>query len=88
MQENPLNKTELVLFDLDGTLIDTAPDFLISLNNVLLDNNKHCLELADIRHHISDGSGKLIKVGFGINESDSRFEVLRNDLLKQYKKNL
>ena len=35
MQENPLNKTELVLFDLDGTLIDTAPDFLISLNNVL-----------------------------------------------------
>ena len=50
MQENPLNKTELVLFDLDGTLIDTAPDFLISLNNVLLDNNKHYLELADIRH--------------------------------------
>ena len=88
MQENPLNKTELVLFDLDGTLIDTAPDFLISLNNVLLDNNKHYLELADIRHHISDGSGKLIKVGFGINESDSKFETLRGDLLKQYKKNL
>ena len=88
MQENPLNKTELVLFDLDGTLIDTAPDFLLSLNNVLLDNNKHYLELADIRHHISDGSGKLIKVGFDINESDSKFETLRSDWLKQYKKNL
>ena len=33
MLEN--HKTKLVLFDLDGTLIDTAPDFLMSLNNVL-----------------------------------------------------
>ena len=27
--------TKLVLFDLDGTLVDTAPDFVISLNNIL-----------------------------------------------------
>ena len=57
MQENPLNKTELVLFDLDGTLIDTAPDFLISLNNILLSNDEDLLRLDDIRNHISDGSG-------------------------------
>ena len=34
MQEN--HKTELILFDLDGTLIDTAPDFHVSLNTCLL----------------------------------------------------
>ena len=33
MQEN--HKTELILFDLDGTLIDTAPDFHTSLNTML-----------------------------------------------------
>ena len=41
MQEN--HRTKLVLFDLDGTLIDTAPDFLESLNNVLKNNNKDCV---------------------------------------------
>ena len=33
-------KTKLVLFDLDGTLIDTAPDFLLSLNNVLKNHGR------------------------------------------------
>ena len=33
MQEN--HKTDLILFDLDGTLIDTAPDFHTSLNTML-----------------------------------------------------
>lgn len=88
MQENPLNKTELVLFDLDGTLIDTAPDFLISLNNILLSNDKDLLRLDDIRNHISDGSGKLIKVGFNINEDHSEFKKLKTDLLEEYKINL
>ena len=46
MQEN--HKTELVLFDLDGTLIDTAPDFLESLNNILRKHNKECVSMNEI----------------------------------------
>ncbi len=34
------HKTKLVLFDLDGTLIDTALDFIDSLNNILKANNR------------------------------------------------
>ena len=62
MQEN--YKTKLVLFDLDGTLVDTAPDFILSLNNILHRNNKEPLDSSIIRNHVSDGSAKLTEIGF------------------------
>ena len=42
---------KLVLFDLDGTLIDTAPDFITSLNNVLSKYNKKNLTSNEIKTH-------------------------------------
>ena len=60
MQEN--HKTKLVLFDLDGTLIDTAPDFLVSLNNVLKNHDTSCVSMDEVRPHISEGTSKLIKL--------------------------
>ena len=54
MQEN--HRTKLILFDLDGTLVDTAPDFLESLNNVLRKYNKDCVSMDEIRPHISEGT--------------------------------
>ena len=59
MQEKA--KTKLVLFDLDGTLIDTAPDFITSLNNVLTRHNKKNITAHEIRTYISEGSSKLIR---------------------------
>ena len=73
MREN--HKTKLVLFDLDGTLIDTAPDFLESLNNVLKNNNKDCVSMDEVRPHISEGTSKLIKLIFKINENDKNFNL-------------
>lgn len=61
MQKN--YKTKLVLFDLDGTLIDTAPDFVLSLNNVLKNNHKEPLDDSIIRNHVSDVSVKLTEIG-------------------------
>jgi phosphoglycolate phosphatase len=37
--------TKLVLFDLDGTLVDTAPDFVTSLNNILKKHGRDVLIL-------------------------------------------
>ena len=51
MQER--TKIKLVLFDLDGTLIDTAPDFITSLNNVLTRHNKKNITADEIRTYIS-----------------------------------
>ena len=86
MQEN--HKTKLVLFDLDGTLIDTAPDFLVSLNNVLKNHDKSCVSMDEVRPHISEGTSKLIKLFFKIDESDKNFNLYKNQFLSEYESNL
>ena len=59
-----LNNSKLVLFDLDGTLVNTAPDFLISINILLKNNNRDPIELNKIWNFVSDGSLKIIKIAF------------------------
>ena len=86
MQKN--HKTKLVLFDLDGTLIDTAPNFLISLNNVLSNHSRENVTMEKIRPHISEGSSKLIKLFFEINEEHMSFEQYKNEFLNEYASNL
>ncbi len=77
-----------ILFDLDGTLIDTAPDFILSLNNLLSKYEKPHIDSSVIRSNVSDGSGKMIKIGFGIDEKNDQFESLKKEFLIEYKKNL
>ena len=84
MQEK--SNIKLVLFDLDGTLIDTAPDFITSLNNVLSKYNKKKLSPSEIKTHISEGSSKLIKYAFKIKEDHEEFEKFKNEFLQEYKK--
>ena len=85
MQEN--HKTELILFDLDGTLIDTAPDFHTSLNIMLKKYNMNEVSEFDIRPHISEGTSKLIKKFFTIDEDDAEFEPLKSEFLSEYNMN-
>ena len=86
MPEN--HKTKLVLFDLDGTLVDTAPDFLISLNNILKKYNRPQASIEGIKNHISEGTSKLIKFFFEIDETDLNFKKYRSEFLAEYEKNL
>ena len=86
MQEN--HKTKLVLFDLDGTLVDTSPDFILSLNNVLARNNRKPIKENLIRRHVSDGSAKLTEIGFNLPRNHFLFDGYRQELLDEYKNNL
>ncbi len=54
-----------VLFDLDGTLLDTAPDMGATLNALLLEQGLPALPHAIIRPHVSRGSRALVTLGFG-----------------------
>lgn len=73
-----------VMFDLDGTLLDTAPDFVVVVNQLLSEENKPALAADTIRAGVSNGSKALIKLAFGIEESHEQFERLRQRLLELY----
>ena len=77
-----------VLFDLDGTLLDTAPDLAAALNTVLEENQRPTLPLASIRPVVSHGGIALIKLGFGLPPDDPHFEPLRQRLLTVYRENI
>ena len=77
-----------VLFDLDGTLVDTAPDFVVTLNRLLQRHNKAPLNSQLIRTKVSQGARALVTLGFGLQEGDAGFEELRGELLAIYAENL
>ena len=77
-----------VLFDLDGTLLDTAPDLAAALNTVLEENQCPPLPLESIRPAVSHGGMALIKLGFKLQHNDPRFDALRQRLLTVYRENI
>ncbi|MEE9357631.1 HAD family hydrolase [Candidatus Vondammii sp. HM_W22] len=81
-------RIRLILFDLDGTLADTAPDLAYALNQTLALHGKEPLSFEQIRPHISHGGIALIRAGFGIESGHPEFEKYRQDLLTIYLDNI
>ena len=79
-------KIKTVLFDLDGTLADTAPDLANALNHVLVTNNLEPLPFETIRPEVSNGGIALIKLGFG--ENHPEFKSLHKEFLEYYQDNI
>ncbi len=77
-----------VLFDLDGTLADTAPDLAYALNTVLQEQHRRALPYERIRPVASHGASALIRLGFNIEPGDINFEPLRLRLLDVYQRHL
>lgn len=72
-----------VLFDLDGTLLDTAPDMAAALNELLREQRRDPLAFAHIRPAVSHGAATLVRLGFP-DVQDAAFEVLRSRYLEIY----
>lgn len=75
---------ECVLFDLDGTLIDTAPDFTLVVNKLLAEHNREALSHEAIHHNVSNGARALVKTAFAIDETHDDFPDLLARLLDLY----
>ena len=86
MQKNLNKNFNLFLFDLDGTLLDTAREFHVALNEILDKENKPSQSFENVREKVSDGAGALVSLGFDIEEQNKNFEEKRNILLKAYEK--
>jgi len=87
------SKINAVLFDLDGTLLDTAPDMTNALNLLLEEEGKIALPHKLCRDFVSHGSVAMVTLGFGEpnakNSKDmAEFERRRLRFLDIYEKNL
>lgn len=77
-----------VLFDLDGTLIDSAPDLAAALNEQRRKRDKQPLPYALLRIHASSGARGMIKAGFGVESTDDQYPGLRAEFLEIYEHDL
>jgi len=75
---------DAVLFDLDGTLADTAPDLAAALNRVRGERGLAALPLHALRPYASHGARGLLGAGMGIGPDDPSYEELREAFLAQY----
>lgn len=77
-----------VVLDLDGTLLDTAPDFVVVVNELLKEQRRAPLPAERITASVSNGASGLIRLAFGIDPLDESFEPLRQRLLALYGQHL
>ena len=77
-----------VLFDLDGTFADTAPDLHFALDQVMLRQGLTPLPLEKVRPAVSHGSQAMLRVGFGLGPEAPGYDSLRDDFLNTYLANI
>ncbi len=77
-----------VLFDLDGTFADTAPDLGRAINTMRATRGLAPVPLADTRRVTSLGARGLLNVGFGIGPEHADYLAMREEFLSIYENNL
>lgn len=84
-------KQPTIVFDLDGTLVDSAPDLVASLNIILAQEGLRALPLERARKFVGRGGRVLIRLGLeaqGASVSDARLEEMFSAYLAEYEKHL
>ncbi|HXW10603.1 MAG TPA: phosphoglycolate phosphatase [Steroidobacteraceae bacterium] len=82
-----MTRAAAILFDLDGTLLDTAPDMIGALNRLRVEHDREPLSMSEARAHVSHGALRLVRLGFP-DVHDDALEPLRQRFLQLYAANL
>lgn len=83
-----MTDVDTILFDLDGTLIDTAPDMVPALNALLVAEGRAELPYERLRPRVSYGSTGLLREAFGPDLDGAEMERLRRLFLGIYQERL
>ena len=86
-----MNELPAIIFDLDGTLADTAPDLLAALNHSVRDHGFPEFTLHEIGHLVGQGSIAMIRRAFALHElplGDELLSRLHKEFLVHYEANI
>ena len=83
-----LKKPNAILFDLDGTLLDTARDLGNALNHILVSLERPTVDYKSYRNIASDGAKGMLELGFGEDLKYYDFAGLRQQFLDYYENNI
>ena len=78
------NSIDAVLFDLDGTLIDSAPDLGAAADKMRTDRGMDPLPLIDYRHMAGAGARGMLGVAFGLTPGDADFDAWKEEFFVNY----
>ncbi len=76
-----------VLFDLDGTLLDTAPDLIAALNQVRIEENMAAMPHNTLKQQVSNGATAMLKVVFP-ELNNEQLKPLKDRFLEHYRNRL
>jgi len=77
-------RPQALLFDLDGTLIDSAPDLAGTANDMRERRGMTLLPYARLRPMVGSGARGMVGAAFGVKPGDADFEALREEFLEHY----
>ena len=77
-------RLQAVIFDLDGTLLDTAPEFITAVQQLRHEHGMGRLPAERIRASVSNGARALVTLALGLEPQDREFESKRLRLLELY----
>jgi phosphoglycolate phosphatase len=84
---NP-RRPQAVLFDLDGTLVDSAPDLAGTANDMRLARGERALPYGVLRPGASSGARGMLALAFAARPGDAGYEPLREEFLRRYRQRL
>jgi phosphoglycolate phosphatase len=87
MQHGPL-KDATIVFDLDGTLVDTAPDLTNALNHVLTRRGHAPVPAASIRSSVAFGARAMIEEGLRRSQASDDVDQMLAEFLAHYEANI
>jgi len=81
-------RCEAVLFDLDGTLVDSAPDLAAAANEQRAAHGLPALPFERLRPRVGSGARGMVGAAFGLAPGDPGYDALRDDFLARYERRL
>ena len=83
-----LRGVRCVLFDLDGTLIDSAADLGLAADDMRIARGLPSLPISDYRASAGSGARGMLGVAFGVTPANGGFTVLRNEFFDRYEQRM